>query len=129
MNLKPKVCNLCGGEVELRYLVEIEPKTKLKNRKCYFCKNCHAFVLTDQRLKDIALGTLADKKTRRKRVACHRLMENLAKYHPQKDDLYNGLAEQLGIPFENCHFGYMDYEMLCKAEKVLLRIWRLRYDI
>lgn len=129
MNLKPKICNVCGGEVELVSYNKVNPKTKLKNRKCYICKNCGAYVLTDQRLKDIALGTLADKKTRKKRVECHRLLNNLARYHPQRDDLYMGLADELGIEFENSHFGYMDYDMLVKAEKILLRMWKLRYDI
>ena len=118
----PKTCNLCGGNVS--YL-----KTKkYVSGYMYSCDNCHAQVGTYPKSVDVAMGILADSETRKKRLEVHRLFDRFWRKSKGRSKKYHDLANELGIPIEECHFAIMDKETLLKAEKILLRWWREKYD-
>lgn len=119
---KPTKCNICGGEVRL-----------LKNKKSksgymYKCMRCGASVGTFEKDKEIAMGVLADSETRIKRVQVHRLFDRFWRGNKTRKNNYIKLAEELGIEIDQCHFALMDLETLNRAEQILLRWWREKYD-
>ena len=119
----PKVCNLCGGKVS--YL----KSRKYKSGYMYSCDNCHAQVGTYPNDIEVALGILADSETRQKRLEVHKLLDRFWRSSQGRTKKYEKLAEELGIPVENCHIAYMDINMLNKVEQILLKWWREKYDI
>ena len=120
---QPKVCNLCGGKV-----VWTDHPIK-EGYKCYLCKECGAYVSVYKRRPKIAMGTLADEKTRQKRIEVHRLFDRFWKKQTYRKRLYKRLAFQLGISEQECHFARLDYSTLLKAEQILLKWWKEKYDI
>lgn len=118
----PTVCPICGGKVS--YL----KSPKYNSGFMYSCDNCHAQVGTYPKSKDVAMGIIADSKTREKRLAVHKLFDRFWRGNTTRRNNYQKLAVELGISEELCHFGYMDYETLCKAEQILLKWWRSKYD-
>lgn len=123
MEDRPKKCNICGGKVAY------QKNSKMKSGWCYRCESCGAMVGTYPKRPTVALGTLADTETRKKRIEVHKLLDRFWRGSATRDKLYEKLATELGIEKENCHFAYMDLEMLNKAEQILLRWWREKYDI
>ena len=122
--LKPTKCDVCGGVVKL-------VKTSAKNSASgyiYLCTKCGASVGTFKHDKDIAMGTLADKETSQMRIKVHRLFDRFWKGNRTRKNNYRKLASELGIAEEDCHFGLMDMETLKKAEQILLKWWREKYD-
>ena len=113
----PTKCNLCGGEViytSNNYIYGRE----YGNGKCYLCKKCGAYtgVHTGTRR---ALGILADKKMREMKIKCHDKFDKMWKTTKQRNDMYEVLAHEMGIPREHCHFGHFDLEELETAYKIL----------
>lgn len=118
----PKTCNLCGGRVS--YL----QTNKYPSGYMYSCDNCHAQVGTFVKNKDIAMGTLADSETRKKRIEVHKLLDRFWRSSNGRKKRYQELAKELGIEENECHIAYMNMEMLIKAEQVLIKWWREKYD-
>lgn len=119
----PKTCPICGGKVSY-----LESK-KYDSGYMYSCDNCHAQVGTYAKSKDIAMGIIADSETRKKRKELHKLLDRFWRGQKTRTKLYQRLAAELGIQESVCHFAYMDYETLCRAEQILLGWWREKYDI
>lgn len=120
--LKPTICNLCGGEV-------VFTKSKFfKSGYMYMCLNCKAKVGTFEKDNEIALGTLADSETRKKRMEVHRLFDRFWKGSTGRANRYKKLAEEMGINEEECHFAYMQMDQLLQAEKILLKWFLEKYD-
>ena len=115
IDLQPKVCNLCGGKVEYQ-------KTR------YVCLVCGAYVGTHKNRPKEAMGTLADERTRKKRIELHQFLDKFWRTKRGRNKAYKKLAEEMGIPFDECHFGYMNYEELEQAKQILLKWWYNRYD-
>ena len=118
----PTVCNLCGGKVS--YI----KSNKYRSGYMYSCDNCGAQVGTFPKDIDIAMGVLADSKTREKRIQVHRLFDRFWRSNTGRRKKYQKLAAELGIDPKVCHFAYMDMETLIKAEQILLKWWREKYD-
>lgn len=118
----PKTCNLCGGRVS--YL----KSSKYPSGYMYSCDNCHAQVGTSVKEVDKALGILADSRTRQKRIEVHKLLDRFWRSQRGRSKRYEKLAAELGIEVENCHLAYMDYDTLCRAEQIILKWWRDKYD-
>lgn len=64
----------------------------------------------------------------------HRWFDRLWKNGNKKDgehreELYCKLAEELGIPREQCHFATMEKELLDKALVIVKKWWFEKYDI
>lgn len=93
---------------------------------CYYCTECHAFVGTHRPWPKVALGVLADKHMRELKVECHNIFDKFWRGKPKakkkRDDLYMWLANKMGIPIQDCHFGYFDRDELRRALKILCTV-------
>lgn len=118
----PTKCNICGGKVS--YL----KSSKYKSGYMYSCDKCHAQVGTFPKNKDIAMGILADSETREKRIKVHRLFDRFWRKNCGRSKRYKQLAAELGIEEQYCHFSLMDLDTLNRAEQILLKWWRDKYD-
>lgn len=118
----PTKCNICGGHVSL-----IKTK-KYKSGYMYSCDICRAQVGTHPTEPNVAMGILADSETRKKRVEVHKLLDRFWRSQTGRTKKYSKLAQELGINEEDCHIAYMDLETLKKAEQILLKWWREKYD-
>lgn len=122
VNIYPVVCNLCGGKVEYVSNSKIYGK-EYGSGKCYLCTSCGAYVGTHKARPKEALGILADKEMRYLKMKCHELFDK--KWNTARDrriaraKAYAALAEELGIPISECHFGYFDMDMLHRAYDIL----------
>ncbi|MCM3273768.1 zinc-finger-containing protein [Paenibacillus elgii] len=92
------------------------------NGKCYKCTNCDAYVGVHTGTK-IPLGRLADRELRDLKKECHALFDPVWKENKniKREQAYGRLASVLGIPHEECHFGWFDKNMLHKAKVILLK--------
>lgn len=127
INLKPTKCNICGGDVILTSNSVIYGK-EFGNGKIYYCTSCEAYVGTHKYRDDEAMGILANKETRELRLHCHKIFDEMWTTKKERSNLYKKLADKLKINLEDCHFGYMDYNMLNEAWFILME-WRLNQKI
>jgi len=122
IELYPTKCNICGGKVEYTSNAKIYGR-QYGSGYCYLCKECGAFVGTHKPRPRQAMGILADAKMRDLRMQCHELFDSIWRNnkHPvaKRRKTYAWLAEKLDIPVYECHFGYMDRDMLNKALNIL----------
>ena len=129
----PTTCNLCGGKVIYTSNAQIYGK-EYGSGKCYLCTSCGAYVGTHKPRPREALGLLADARMRAGKQMCHAVFDSKwkgkPKAHKKRQDLYRWLAQRMGIPIDDCHFGYFDLTQLRKAYKILLEIkeQELKYD-
>ncbi len=88
---------------------------------CYMCLDCRQYIVTQKGDSKIAIGTIADKETKRLRYECHQEFDPLWKGKPSyvKRIWYGKLANKLGVKTDKCHFGRMDKTMLKKALKCI----------
>ena len=133
IDLHPTTCNLCGGIVIFTSNAAIYGK-EYGSGKCYLCRNCGAYTGTHKPRPSEALGLLADAPMRKGKIVCHDLFDAMWRGKPKaqkkRKDLYWWLSEKMGVPFEECHFGYFDIHQLRKAYKILVDIScaEMRYD-
>lgn len=120
---RPKVCNICGGKVKFNRA----DKNKSKSGFVYYCTQCHAWVGTHPKSVWDALGELANHDMRQKRWEIHKWFDKLWRNHEERDMYYNKLAVALGK--SECHFSQMTMEELEKAETIVKKWWREKYDI
>lgn len=119
---KPTICNLCGGKVVFA------KSTHYASGYAYKCTCCGAIVGTYKKDKDVAMGTLATTETRKKRWEVHKLFDRLWKTQQQRTKLYEQLASELDMEIDKCHFASMNDTELEKANEILLKWWREKYD-
>lgn len=124
INKKPKVCNLCGGEVKLIPNSQIYNGRSYGSGFCYLCTECGAYVGTHRKRPFEAMGILADKDMRQMKMKCHEIFDQKWKdkkhKHHARNLAYTRLAKKMGIDVDDCHFGYMDMEQLNKAYEILI---------
>lgn len=118
----PTECNICGGKVKLNKC----NKEQSRSGFVYYCTNCYAWVGTSPKNPTEALGELANKEMRGKRVELHRWFDKLWKNHSERKKYYDKLAAELGK--NECHFSQMTMEELEKAEKIVKKWWLEKYD-
>lgn len=129
----PTSCNICGGHVVFTSNAAIYGK-EYGSGKCYLCQSCGAYTGTHRPRPKEALGLLADEPMRKGKVACHDLFDarwrGKPKAQKKRKDLYAWLADQMGIPFKDCHFGYFDIHQLRQAYRILMSVSNkeMRYD-
>lgn len=140
IDLYPKKCNICGGDVEYISNDKIYGK-KYGSGFCYHCKNCGAYVGTHKPRPKEALGILANDEMKKWKQWCHNLFDRLWKYQkiekngkikiiPAKmtrSKAYYLLAKELNIPIKECHFGYFNVSMLKRAYAILKNNFRSYY--
>lgn len=131
INLEPKICNICGGKVEFiekKALYGGKIKYKTGSPYCYHCKQCGATVGTHKERPREAMGLLANKEMADMRQKAHSMFDKFWRSPEKRTKCYQRLAEEMGIPIEECHFAYFTLEQLEQAYTILVRWWRERYD-
>lgn len=125
IDTQPEVCNICGGKVIYTSNACIYNGREYGSGYCYLCLNCGAYVGTHKPHPKEALGLLADERMRTGKIMCHELFDAMwkGKKHKkrERDDLYRWLAGEMGIPEEDCHFGYFNIDQLRQAYRILKR--------
>ena len=133
VDLHPKICNLCEGEVVFTSNSNIYGR-KYGSGFCYLCMKCGAYVGTHRPYPKEALGILASAEMRKWKMRCHDIFDSMWKNQKRasrkRRALYAWLAKKLDIPVSECHFGYFDLPTLRRAHKILLELWGnpLKYD-
>lgn len=133
IDLHPTRCNICGGHVVFTSNAAVYGK-EYGSGKCYLCQSCGAYTGTHKPRPTEALGLLADEPMRKGKVLCHDLFDAMwrgkRKARKKRKDLYAWLADRMGIPVEECHFGYFDIHQLRQAYRILAEASRkeMRYD-
>lgn len=116
------ICQNCGSSnISFGKMEDFNIKKTYGSGYCYFCNDCKQYIVTTKGRKKDALGTIADKETKRLRYECHQKFDTLWQGQPsyKRRIYYNKLAKGLGIKVDKCHFGHMDKEMLKEALKVI----------
>lgn len=127
IDLYPKICNLCEGRVEFISNARIYGK-QYGSGYCYHCTKCGAYVGTHKPWPRKAMGILADAEMRSWKMKCHRLFDSFWQgngkgVQKRRQQQYRRLADEMGIPMEDCHFGYFDLDRLRQAYRILERWW------
>lgn len=126
----PTECNCChdkkSGCIETIENKEIYGRNYGDWPWVYRCKTCNAYVGMHP-FTNIPLGTLANAPMRQARKACKAPFETLYKTGKMsRSEAYQRLADKLGIPKEECHFGWFDIKQCQKAavavQEILLDI-------
>ena len=126
IDLKPKICNLCGGDVIFTSNSIIYGK-EFGSGYCYCCIKCGAYVGTHEPYPDRAYGILANTEMREKKRVCHSMFDKMWTTKGERNLLYRRLAKQMEIPKHKCHFGYMDIPQLDEAI-LILKEWEAQND-
>lgn len=133
IDIYPKKCNICGGEVDFVKNYRIYGK-RYGSGYSYICRDCGAYVGTHKDDLRKAMGVLSNAEMRKWKVTCHEIFDSFWRGRPRaqrkRQALYEWLAGKMDIPVEECHFGYFDLEKLKKAHKILLSVWGtpIQYD-
>ncbi len=114
----PTVCNICGGKVSYVSNARVYG-SRYGSGWCYLCESCGAYVGTHGPRPREAMGILADKRMRRLKMECHELFDRTWETNAERRERYARLANRLGIPVAECHFGYFDAPMLERALAIL----------
>lgn len=122
IDIHPKICNICGGDVIYTTNARIYGK-QYGSGYCYLCTRCGAFVGTHRPRPKEAMGILANAEMRELRKQCHDLFDALwqGRKHPvvKRKKAYVWLADKMGICAGDCHFGYFDKDQLEIALELL----------
>jgi hypothetical protein len=114
----PTVCPHCKGSVRVVAHAEIYGGKSFGEWPwAYAClPGCGAYVGMHP-FTNIPLGTLATAEIRKARSACKPAFEALHQTgRMDRNTAYLRLAQKLGIPPRDCHFGWFDAEMCKRAE-------------
>lgn len=128
-NLLKNPCKLCGGHVIYTDNAILYTESKGLG-VCYYCEDCHASVLCNKQRKEILedgtevyspLGILGTKETRQLRIRCHQILDSTWRLNRamKRSTAYRKLAIAMGIPYESCHFSWMNTEQLAYALEIL----------
>lgn len=107
----PTTCRYCDGDVRLVSNSEIyRGRSYGEWPYAYLCDHCRAYVGLHPQT-DVPLGTLADDALRKARNTSksefHELKE---KRGYSRNEAYAWLAKEMGIPVDNCHFGWFELQ-------------------
>jgi len=120
----PVICQYCHRPAELSSGAQEYPDhPHLARKKVWVCRFCDARVGCHDDT-DVPLGSLADGKLRAARQAGHGAFDTLwremwctngGSEQQARSTAYAWLADQLGIPAEQCRFAGLEYEMCLRA--------------
>ena len=131
IELRPKVCNICGGKVEYASVAHVygrNLKYGTKSGYCYHCKNCGATVGTHEDRPSEAYGLLADENMRKLRQQNHNMFDKFWRNRSERTQCYQKLATEMNIPVEECHFAYFSADQLQSAYSILVKWWLQKFD-
>lgn len=137
VDLYPKTCNICGGEVEYLTIEQAYgPRARIRFQYdtsgfCYRCTKCGAIVGTHKDRPLEALGLLADKEMAQLRQKAHKMFDKFwfGKGNDKRTECYEQLAKDMGIPCEECHFAYFTKEQLEQAYSILCKWFMEKYNL
>ena len=125
------LCNYCARRAVL--LEDSTPVYGLDHGPLWRCPSCPAWVGCHRGSRD-PLGRLADLELRRAKQAAHRFFDPLWR-HAERDlgwsrwrarsSAYAWLADELGIPPDDCHIGWFDLGH-CRRAVAVCRPWAER---
>lgn len=115
------ICQKCMRKAKLVTGEYIFPfNKKYKDHNYYVCEGCGDYVGCHEGTTK-ALGTLADKRLREKRIQVHRAFDQIWKDSPiSRKQAYEYLAEKLDIPLVKCHIGLFDLQLCQRALEVMV---------
>lgn len=114
---RPTACK-CGGKVVYGKMADFG-LAPYQSGYCYYCLSCKKYVGTHKNRPKDALGELADGNTRRLRSICHEEFDRHYYSTAGKQRAYYKLSKALDIKVDDCHFGYMQEEMLRRALEIM----------
>lgn len=117
----PTSCPYCDGKVELVSNAEIYHGMEYGDWPyAYLCRGCRAYVGLHPNT-DLPLGTLADKETREARKSVKPRFFDLTRtrFGGDRSAAYLWLADRMGIPKEQCHFGMFTEQQCQQALKII----------
>ena len=114
----PKICPDCKGKVVYGKMEDFGI-TPYKSGYCYKCESCGNYIVTHKTDRKRAIGTIADSETKYLRLKCHEYMDTLWESSRQRRYYYMKLAKEMDLPYQECHFGYMNKEQLERAIEIL----------
>lgn len=115
----PETCPYCGPNMPV-FLVnnsEIYGREYGEWPYAYLCEGCDSYVGVHPNT-DIPLGTLATKDMREARKKGKAVFLKLRRRFPNRKTHYQWLADALGIPTSECHWGMFSIERAREAEAV-----------
>lgn len=109
-------CPYCHKEAKLVKGTKVYPmRPDLAMKYFYLCEPCEAWVGCHPTSR-IPLGRLADSKLRSAKRACHEVFDPIwEKKLKTRKEAYVWLAQELDIPFVDCHIGMFDFETCIKV--------------
>jgi hypothetical protein len=111
----PAVHDDCGGAVEIAHHTQLYRREFSEWPWAYRCTTCDARVGMHP-FTAIPLGTLADEALRDLRKTCKQPFEMLwQSKRMTRTEAYVALAAHLGVPVEECHFGWFDADRCLAA--------------
>lgn len=120
------ICQYCHRPAKLKKGAELFPDyPELTAENFWVCTPCKARVGCHEGTEK-PLGSLADGKLRAVRRMGHEAFDPIWKFmvnlkggrpHDYRNRMYGWLAEDMGMPVEDCHFGGMPYEKCLLAVK------------
>lgn len=117
--LPPPASCRCGGAVRLANNSEVYGESQGYWPFVYICHTCRAYVGLHPHT-DIPLGTLADATTRLARQSAKAAFNPLWQSGGlPRSQAYDWLAAQLGMPVEQCHFGWFDADTCYLAMAII----------
>lgn len=114
----PVTCPDCQGRVQIAHHTQIYRSGKAYSDWpwAYRCTSCDAMVGMHP-FTAIPLGTLAGAELRNMRATCKQPFNLLWQHNRMsRIDAYQALADHLGIPKAECHFGLFDADQ-CRAAR------------
>jgi hypothetical protein len=117
----PTSCHLCGGVVRIGTHEEVYGTDYSEWPYVYICESCKSYVGLHP-FTNIPLGTLADKNTRNARKNCKKPFEQLWRNGKMsRAEAYQWLADKMGIPVNECHFGWFDIKQFQEAMNICIK--------
>ncbi|WP_369675649.1 zinc-finger-containing protein [Klebsiella pneumoniae] len=106
----PTICHLCDSRIKIATHEEVYGRNYSDWPYMYLCEGCGAYVGLHP-FTAIPLGTLADKRTREARKLCKEPFERIWRTGVMsRSEAYEWLASKMGIPQQECHFGWFTAE-------------------
>lgn len=114
----PKTCRYCEGVVEIMSHERVYGRDYSDWPWLYRCVECDASVGMHP-FTNIPLGVLADQSLRKTRMRVKAIFKGVCLQFPSRSDAYAALADAMGIPVGECHFGWFTEERCVQAEAAL----------
>ncbi|MFG0647737.1 zinc-finger-containing protein [Leclercia adecarboxylata] len=118
----PTQCHHCSDRVRIGTHEEVYGRDYSDWPYVYLCEGCGAYVGLHP-FTAIPLRTLADKRTRDARKSCKLPFERIWRSGSMsRSEAYKWLADKMGIPTDECHFGWFSDEQ-CQVAMTHCNEW------